>query len=123
MAKYKTTVTEKDGTKSSGYIENGRSYYDNGKEINAGASVTDSTGKTWTKADTNTSTNYDNNSTWEAGGRKYVGGVDVGPAGTTVDTSNTASIINAGITNNNSGSGSYGGSSNPYEKYYRETKY
>lgn len=59
MAKYKTTVTEKDGSKSSGYIENGKSYYDNGREINAGASVVDSTGKTWTKggATTNTSSN------------------------------------------------------------------
>lgn len=30
------------------------------------------------------------NQTWESGGRTYVGGVDVGPAGTKVDTSNTA---------------------------------
>lgn len=57
MAKYKTTITEKDGTKSSGYIENGRSYYDNGKEINAGASVTDAQGKTWTKGGTTSTTN------------------------------------------------------------------
>ena len=48
-SKYKTTVTESNGSTSSGYIENGKSYYDNGKEINAGASVVDSTGKTWTK--------------------------------------------------------------------------
>ena len=47
--RYKTTVTEKDGSTSSGYIEDGRSYYDDGREINAGASVVDSTGKTWTK--------------------------------------------------------------------------
>lgn len=58
MARYKTTITEKDGTKSSGYIENGRSYYDNGKEINAGASVVDAQGKTWTKGgSTSTSSN------------------------------------------------------------------
>jgi hypothetical protein len=57
MAKYKTTITEKDGTKSSGYIENGRSYYDNGKEINAGASATDAQGKTWTKGGTTSTTN------------------------------------------------------------------
>lgn len=56
MAKYKTTVTEKDGTKASGYIENGKSYYDDGREINAGASVVDSTGKTWTKGGTTTNT-------------------------------------------------------------------
>lgn len=30
------------------------------------------------------------NQTWESGGRTYVGGVDVGPAGTKVDASNTA---------------------------------
>lgn len=122
MAKYKTTITEKDGTKSSGYIENGRSYYDNGKEINAGASVTDSSGKTWTKGGTTTSTpSY--NQTWESGGRTYVGGVDVGPAGTKVDTSNTSSGISAGIKNNTSGSSyrpSYGAigdniQTNPYE--------
>lgn len=121
MAKYKTTVTEKDGTKTSGYIENGRSYYDNGKEINAGASVKDSTGKTWTKGgDTTTADKataaYDNNSTWESNGRTYVGGVDVGPAGTKIDTTNTAAMTNAGISSNNSG----GGSSNPYEQYYRD---
>ena len=57
MAKYKTTVTEKDGSKTSGYIENGKSYYDDGREINAGASVVDSTGRTWTKGGATTSTN------------------------------------------------------------------
>lgn len=108
MAKYKTTITEKDGTKSSGYIENGRSYYDNGKEINAGASVTDSSGKTWTKGGTTSNkTNYNNNSTWESGGRTYVGGVDIGPAGTKVDTSNTTASINAATKNNTSGGNAY----------------
>lgn len=47
--RYNTTVTESNGNKSSGYIENGKSYYDNGQEINKGASVVDSTGKTWVK--------------------------------------------------------------------------
>ena len=47
--RYNTTVTESNGNKSSGYIENGKSYYDNGQEINTGASVVDSTGKTWVK--------------------------------------------------------------------------
>ena len=126
MAKYKTTVTEKDGTKSSGYIENGRSYYDSGKEINAGASVTDAQGKTWTKggdtstADKASTTTYDNNSSWEANGRTYVGGIDVGPAGTKIDTSNSAAAINAGITSNNSGGGGGSSSGNPYEKYYQD---
>ncbi len=130
MAKYKTTITEKDGTKKSGYIENGRSYYDDGKEINAGASVTDSSGKTWTKGGTTTSTpSY--NQTWESGGRTYVGGVDVGPAGTKVDTSNTSSGISAGIKNNNSGGSSYRPNygdmgdemqTNPYEEAYREAE-
>jgi hypothetical protein len=116
--KYKTTVTEKDGTQKSGYIENGRSYYDDGKEINAGASVVDAQGKTWTKGgSTETKTTPSYNDTWEANGRTYVGGVDVGPAGTTVDTTNSASNINTAIGVNNSGGGS---SSNPYEKYYRD---
>ena len=47
--KYYTTVTESNGTKSDGYIQDGVSYYSNGTPINAGASVVDSTGKTWTK--------------------------------------------------------------------------
>ena len=47
--KYYTTVTESNGSKSDGYIQDGVSYYSNGTPINAGASVVDSTGKTWTK--------------------------------------------------------------------------
>ena len=49
MARYNTTVTKKDGTKVSGYIEDGKSYYDNGTSISAGDSVVDAQGKTWTK--------------------------------------------------------------------------
>ena len=47
--KYYTTVTESNGSKSDGYIQDGVSYYNNGTPINAGASVVDSTGKTWVK--------------------------------------------------------------------------
>ena len=47
--RYYTTVTESNGSKSNGYIQDGVSYYTNGTPINTGASVTDSTGKTWTK--------------------------------------------------------------------------
>lgn len=49
MARYNTTVTKKDGSKVSGYIEDGKSYYDNGTAISAGDSVVDAQGKTWTK--------------------------------------------------------------------------
>lgn len=49
MARYNTTVTKKDGSKVAGYIEDGRSYYDNGTAISAGDSVVDAQGKTWTK--------------------------------------------------------------------------
>lgn len=108
MAKYKTTITEKDGTKSSGYIENGRSYYDNGKEINAGASVVDAQGKTWTK-----------------------GGATSTPSNTTSNKQSEIDMINAAIDANNSGSSSSRGSSykqsygdvgekvqtNPYEEF------
>lgn len=52
--RYYTTVTESNGSKSNGYIKDGVSYYTNGTPINAGASVTDSTGKTWTKGGTTT---------------------------------------------------------------------
>jgi hypothetical protein len=47
------------------------------------------------------------NQTWESGGRTYVGGVDVGPAGTKVDTSNTSASINAATKNNTSGGNAY----------------
>ena len=47
--KYHTTITNADGSTQSGYILNGTSYYDNGSPINAGAKVTDSEGRTWTK--------------------------------------------------------------------------
>ena len=47
--KYYTTITESNGSKSDGYIQDGVSYYSNGTPINAGASVVDSTGKTWVK--------------------------------------------------------------------------
>lgn len=49
--KYYTTVTEKDGSSSIGYIKDGVSYYGNDTPINSGASVIDSTGKKWTKGD------------------------------------------------------------------------
>lgn len=63
------------------------------------------------------------NETWEANGRTYVGGVDVGPAGTRVDTSNTTSMINQAIRDNNSGSSSYTPSykqENTYDRYQQE---
>ena len=41
------------------------------------------------------------NQTWESNGRTYVGGVDVGPAGTKVDTSTTSGLISSGIASNN----------------------
>jgi hypothetical protein len=47
--KYYTTVTESNGSKTDGYIQDGVSYYNNGTPINIGASVVDSTGKTWVK--------------------------------------------------------------------------
>lgn len=49
MAKYDTTITKKDGSKVAGYIEDGKSYYNDGTSISAGDSVVDAQGKTWTK--------------------------------------------------------------------------
>ena len=46
--RYTTTVTRKDGTTASGYIENGKSCYSDGTRISAGDSVTDAQGKVWT---------------------------------------------------------------------------
>ena len=129
MAKYKTTVTEKDGSKTSGYIENGKSYYDDGREINAGASVVDSTGRTWTKGGATTSSNKtssggssskSNHETWEANGRAYVDGIDIGPVGTKIDTS--SATINAAYNNAGKRSNSNKDEYNPYEEYYREAQ-
>lgn len=40
---------------------------------------------------------------WEANGRTYVDGIDVGPAGTKVDTSNSVVLVNNAIKANNDG--------------------
>ena len=63
------------------------------------------------------------NETWEANGRTYVGGIDIGPAGKTVDTSNTTSMINQAIRDNNSGSSSYTPTyqqENTYDRYQQQ---
>lgn len=58
------------------------------------------------------------NQTWESGGRTYVGGVDVGPAGTRVDTSNTQSSINAATKSNTESGSSY--TQPQYDRYQQE---
>lgn len=45
MAKTPTTITDKDGSKKSGYIDNGKTYYSNGSRINEGSSVVANNGK------------------------------------------------------------------------------
>ena len=61
------------------------------------------------------SSNYE---TWDSGGRTYVNGIDVGPVGTKIDTSDAA--ISAAY------SGSYSGGNqsqyNPYEEQYNKLK-
>lgn len=57
--RYNTTVTKKNGTTASGYIEDGKSYYSDGTRISAGDSVVDAQGKVWTmggSSDTNKNT-------------------------------------------------------------------
>lgn len=49
--RFKTTITKKDGTTASGYIENDRGYYDDGTALSAGDSIIDAQNKVWTKAD------------------------------------------------------------------------
>ena len=49
MAKYKTTITKKDGSTASGYIENDKGYYDDGTALSAGDSIIDAQNKVWTK--------------------------------------------------------------------------
>ena len=49
MAKYKTTITKKDGSTASGYIENDKGYYDDGTTLSAGDSIIDAQNKVWTK--------------------------------------------------------------------------
>lgn len=43
------------------------------------------------------------NETWEANGRTYVDGIDVGPAGKKVDTTNSVAMVNNAIKENNAG--------------------
>lgn len=52
---YWTTITDPDGTKKSGFIQDGKTYYAEGGAIKSGASVTDASGKTWTKGGSATS--------------------------------------------------------------------
>lgn len=58
------------------------------------------------------------NQTWESGGRTYVGGVDVGPAGTRVDTSNAQSSISAATKSNTASGSSY--TQPQYDRYQQE---
>ena len=59
MAKYKTTITKKDGTTASGYIENDKGYYDDGTELSAGDSIIDAQNKVWTKGGSSASGSSD----------------------------------------------------------------
>lgn len=79
------------------------------------------------KSSSNSSSNKSNytEEIWEANGRKYVNGIDIGPAGTKVDTSNSTELINEAIRNNNSGSSSSSQKQpeveeNPYEQAYKD---
>ena len=102
MAKYNTTITKKDGTKASGYIENGKSYYSDGSATKAGDSVVDKQGKTWTK--------YGNDSSSGAGSTGGSGGSGSGNSGG--GSPDTVAMINAAIAKNNAGGG--GSSSGSY---------
>ena len=102
MAKYKTTVTKKDGTKISGYIENDRGYYDDGSAIGAGDSIVDKQGTVWTKPDT---------ASTGAGGTGSGTGAGAG-TGSGTGTPSTVDLINEAIRKNNSGGG--GSSSSSY---------
>lgn len=55
-------------------------------------------------AASNSSKNSSSYETWESGGRTYVNGIDVGAAGTKVDTSNSDALLSSAIKSNNSGS-------------------
>lgn len=59
MAKYKTTITKKDGSTTSGYIENDKGYYDDGTELSAGDSIIDAQNKVWTKGGSSASGSSD----------------------------------------------------------------
>lgn len=72
---YWTTITDPDGTKKSGFIQDGKTYYAEGGAIKSGASVTDASGKTWTKpggssSSGNTHAGYLDN-TYAGGSAKY----------------------------------------------------
>lgn len=96
MARYNTTITKKDGTKVSGYIENDRGYYNDGSAIGSGDSIVDKQGTVWTKPDT---------ASTGAGGTGSGTGAGAG-------TPSTTDLINEAIRKNNSGRG--GSSSGSY---------
>lgn len=102
MARYNTTVTKKDGTKASGYIENGRGYYNDGSAIGAGDSIVDKQGTVWTKPDT---------ASTGAGGTGSGTGAGAG-TGSGTGAPSTIDLINQAIRDNNSGGG--GSSSGSY---------
>ena len=102
MARYNTTVTKKDGTKISGYIENDRGYYNDGSAIGAGDSIVDKQGTVWTKPDT---------ASTGAGGTGSGTGAGAG-IGSGTGTPSTVDLINEAIRKNNSGGG--GSSSGSY---------
>lgn len=104
MARYNTTVTKKDGTKVSGYIENDRGYYNDGTAIGAGDSIVDAQGKTWTKPDT---------ASTGAGGTGSGTGAGAG-TGSGTGTPSTVDLINEAIRKNNSGGGGSSSSSSSY---------
>lgn len=103
MARYNTTVTKKDGTKVSGYIENDRGYYNDGSAIGAGDSIVDKQGTVWTKPDT---------ASIGAGGTGSGTGAGAG-TGSGTGTPSAADLISQAIRDNNSGGG--GGSN--YSSY------
>lgn len=94
--KFKTTITKKDGSTASGYIENDRGYYDDGTELSAGDSIVDAQNKVWTKGGS-------------SGGGS--GGSGSGNSGTGAPQSIDAYLAQYGV----SPSGGGGGSSGSYK--------
>jgi len=61
MAKVATTIWDKNGNAKAGYIENGKTYYNNGTRISVGSKVIDNSGREWVMGDnggTETGNNY-----------------------------------------------------------------
>ena len=124
MANIYSNMTQKEKDNERAYLTNLQNSGSSGEKEWATNQLKQLNSTTSSSSSSSSTPSY--NQTWESNGRTYVGGVDVGPAGTKVDTSTTSGLISASTASNNSYKPNYGQTStekveyNPYEEAYKE---